>query len=208
MIVHAEAGEHLDIAGVVVVIHLDADGPRVVLVGKQRPNPLQHLTVEPYPVCGAHPGLAGGRRRVRHDGRYQVAEVSVVSAQPLKERIGLVEVLDGQAVVERNTGRVQCRRDLEPAVGAEAQDNPVVLDNREVAVEQLVAGLPAGEVAAGRRRPIGQRGLAVGKGQGMLLRLQRVEPGQITASDKGSARIGAFEVLWKDGQARRFHASR
>ena len=119
---------------------------------------------------------------------------------------GLVDADHGQAVVERDSRRVQIGVRVQLDAGAEAHYQPVILDDREVAVECLAAHAPPRQVAAGLRRAVGHRSSVADDLEGQCAGLDSVQPRQVSVGRERPAGIGALQVAFEDDRVIRDRA--
>ena len=151
VIVDPEAGERFGVPRIQRVTHADPRGADRVPVGQQVASDPQEAAVVLDAPLHVHVGGVGQM------GNDSVAIEAVVRQQRPEDRVvgvesarlagvghaGLVDAHHGQAVVERDSRCVQVGTRVQLDARAEAHDRPVILDDREVAVECLAARAPA-----------------------------------------------------------------
>ena len=156
VIVDPKAGEGLGVPRIQRVAHADPCGAERITVGHQAARDFEETSVVFDPPLQVHV------RGVRQLGYDRVPVKAVVRKERTEERIvgiesarlagighqGLLDAYDGQAIVQRDSRRVQAGVRIQLDARAEAHDHPIILDDREVAEECLAVRTPPREVAS------------------------------------------------------------
>ena len=182
--------------------------------GKQAARDFQQAAVVFGTALYVH---VGGVGQLGDDG---VTVEAVVSQECLEEGIagiepartagvghaGFVDADHGQAVVERDSRGVQVGARVQLDAGAEAHDQPVVLDDREVSIECLAAHTPPHQVAARLHRAVGQRPMVAYDLERQDARLESIQPRQVSIGRERPAGIDALQVAFEDDRVIRDRA--
>ena len=188
-------GERIGIAGVQVVVHLDAGRPDVLRIGKEPAGAGEILAVTFQPRRGG---------RVRHVGQhwYDGLAVAAVKGEELaQQQVVAAETLDRQSIVHRDSKAVQRHLRIEALERAERGHDRFGLYRREMAIELLAADRPPRHVVAGMPGRVHDRPRhALRRESGIVSRCSAFKPTQIATLGGQSVRPGLLQVTRKDRQ--------